>query len=137
MHQVIHEADRIISPERNIFARTLIAGWASIDANGHLANTGYLDLATDARVSFFTAHGFSPNDFRAMPIGAVIQQDQLEYFREIQLRQTVIVTFAALGMSSDASRFIFENEIRTEGGERSAIVRSTGGWLDLATRKLA
>jgi acyl-CoA thioester hydrolase len=137
MHQVILEPDRRVAARSGEFARPFVAGWASIDANGHLANTSYLDLAADARISFFAEHGFSPSDFRALSIGPVIQREQLEYFKEIHLHQTVIVTFAALGMSIDASRFIVENEIRTESGARSAIVRSTGGWLDLTTRQLA
>jgi acyl-CoA thioester hydrolase len=39
-------------------------------------------------------------------------------------------------MSADGARFVVENEIWSAGGERAAVVRSTGGWLDLRTRKL-
>ena len=107
-----------------------------MDFNGHLANTAYLDLAADVRVAFFAEHGFPPTEFRRLAIGPVVRRDELEYFREIDLQELVTVTYAALAMSPDAARFTLENEIFNAAGERAAIVRSTGGWLDLRARKL-
>ena len=118
------------------FSREFLAGWRTMDFNGHLANTAYLDLAADVRMAFFAEHGFSPVEFRRLAIGPVVRRDELEYFREIGLHETVTVTHAALAMSLDGARFTLENEIWTAGGERAAVVRSTGGWLDLRARKL-
>lgn len=118
------------------YAKTFLAGWATMDANGHMANTAYLNLAADARVAFFAEHGFAPVEFRRLGIGPVIRKDEVEYFREIALHETVTVTYALLAMSDDGSRFTVENEIWTESGERAALIRSMGGWLDLRTRKL-
>jgi len=39
------------------YARQFLAGWGTMDSNGHVANTAYLDLAADARVAFFAEHG--------------------------------------------------------------------------------
>jgi acyl-CoA thioester hydrolase len=118
------------------YAREFNAGWGSMDFNGHLANTAYLDLAADVRVAFFAEHGFPPSEFRRLGIGPVMKKDELEYFREVGLHDRVTVTYAALAMSADGSRFILENEIWNDRGERAATVRSTGGWLDLRQRKL-
>ena len=118
------------------FSREFLAGWRTMDFNGHLANTAYLDLAADVRMAFFAEHGFPPVEFRRLAIGPVVRRDELEYFREIGLHETVTVTHAALAMSPDGARFTLENEIWTAGGERAAVVRSTGGWLDLRARKL-
>ena len=107
-----------------------------MDFNGHLANTAYLDLAADVRVAFFAEHGFSPTEFRRLAIGPVVRKDEVEYFREVNLHETVTVTYAALAMSPDAARFTLENEFFNAAGERAAVVRSTGGWLDLGARKL-
>ena len=107
-----------------------------MDFNGHLANTAYLDLAADVRVAFFVDHGFPPTEFRRLAIGPVVRKDEVEYFREVSLHETVTVTYAALAMSPDAARFTLENEIFNAAGERAAVVRSTGGWLDLGARKL-
>jgi acyl-CoA thioester hydrolase len=107
-----------------------------MDFNGHMANRAYLDLAGDVRLSFLADHGFPPTEFRRLAIGPVIRKDELEYFREVGLHETVTVTYMALAMSADASRFVVENEIWTASGERAATIRSTGGWLDLRARKL-
>jgi acyl-CoA thioester hydrolase len=107
-----------------------------MDFNGHLANTAYLDLAADVRVAFFAEHGFPPTEFRRLAIGPVVRKDEVEYFREVHLHETVTVTYAALAMSPDGGRFTLQNEIFNAAGERAALVRSTGGWLDLRARKL-
>lgn len=118
------------------YAHQFFAGWGTMDINGHMANTAYLDLAADARMAFFAEHGFPPKYFRELGVGPVMRKDEVEYFREIGLSETVTVTHAVLAMSADGSRFVVENEIWTESGERAATVRSTGGWLDLKARKL-
>lgn len=123
-----------VFPDR--YVKTFLAGWGTMDFNGHLANTAYLDLAADVRMAFFAEHGFPPTEFRRLALGPVIRKDEVEYFREVGLHETVTVTYMALAMSADAARFVLENEIWSEAGERAASVRSTGGWLDLRARKL-
>lgn len=118
------------------FTKQFLAGWGAMDINGHLANTAYLDLAADARMAFFEAHGFSPSEFRRIGVGPVMRKDEIEYFREVELHEVVTVTCAAAAMSADASRYIIENEIRRATGMLAAKVRSTGGWLDLRARQL-
>src|SRR6478752_1506602 len=118
------------------YAREFLAGWRTMDFNGHMANTAYLDLAADVRMAFFAEHGFPPSEFRRLAIGPVVRKEELEYFREVGLHDTVTVTYAALAMSADGARFVIENEIWSASGERAATVRSTGGWLDLRARKL-
>jgi len=118
------------------YAKEFLAGWGAMDFNGHLANTAYLDLAADVRMSFFAENGFPPSEFRRLAVGPVMRKDEVEYFREVGLHDTVIVTYAALAMTPDGARFVLENEIWSAAGERAATVRSTGGWLDLRARKL-
>lgn len=124
------------SPSTGRYARELLAGWGTMDFNGHMANTAYLDLAADVRMAFFAEHGFPPAEFRRLAIGPVIRKDELEYFREINLHDAVTVTHTALALSPDGARFVLENEIWSARGERAATVRSTGGWLDLRARRL-
>jgi acyl-CoA thioester hydrolase len=118
------------------YAREFLAGWAAMDFNGHMANTAYLNLAADVRMAFFTEHGFPPSEFRRLALGPVMRKDELEYFREVALHESVTVTYALLAMSPDGSRFVAENEIWSAAGKRAAKVTSTGGWLDLRERKL-
>lgn len=125
-----------MTPYEGRYWKEFLAGWGTMDFNGHLANTAYLDLAADVRMAFFAEHGFPPNEFGRLAIGPVMRKDEIEYFREVGLHDKVIVTYAALAMSPDGSRFKLENEIWSTAGERCATVRSTGGWLDLRARKL-
>ena len=118
------------------YSKEFLAGWGAMDFNGHLANTAYLDLAADVRMAFFAEHGFPPSEFRRLALGPVVRKDELEYYREVGLHETVTVTYAALAMSPDGARFVLENEIWSAAGKRAATVRSTGGWLDLRARKL-
>ena len=118
------------------YAKEFLAGWGTMDFNGHMGNTAYLNLAADVRMAFFADHGFPPGEFRKLAIGPVVKKEEIEYFREIALHETVTVTYAVLAMSADGARFTIENEIWSANGERAAIVRSTGGWLDLRARKL-
>jgi len=107
-----------------------------MDFNGHMANSAYLNLAADVRMAFFAEHGFPPSEFRRLARGPVMRKDELEYFREVGLHETVTVTYAVLALSPDAARFVVENEIWSAAGARAASVKSTGGWLDLRERKL-
>ena len=118
------------------YAKEFLAGWGTMDSNGHMANTAYLDLAADVRMAFFAEHGFPPAEFRRLAIGPVVRKDEVEYFREVGLHDTVTVTYAVAAMSPDGARFVIENEIWSATGKRAATVRSTGGWLDLRARKL-
>ncbi len=87
------------------YAREFHAGWGTMDFNGHMANTAYLDLAADVRMAFFSEHGFPPAEFRRIGVGPVMQKDELEYFHEVALFETVTVTYAVLAMSPDGARF--------------------------------
>src|SRR2546429_9606601 len=87
-------------------------------------------------MAFFAEHGFPPSECRRLALGPVIRKEELEYFREVGLHDSVTVTYALLALSADGARFVVENEIWSAAGERAATVRSTGGWLDLPARKL-
>lgn len=115
---------------------TMIAGWGDMDFNSHMRNTAYLDKSADARMLFFARHGFSAEEFGRRRLGPVVRRDELDYFREIGLMETIEVDLTIAGLSEDGSRFRLRNEFRRADGKPSARVTSTGGWLDLAARKL-
>ena len=107
-----------------------------MDLNGHMRNTAYLDMSADVRMMYFDEHDFSMREFERPQIGPVVMKDELEYFRELRLLEPVTVTLAIAGLSEDASRFIIRNEFFRNDEKQAARVNSTGGWLDLAARKL-
>ena len=118
------------------FAISTIAGWADMDANAHMANFAYLNKCVDARMGFFKQHGFPVAEFAKRRIGPVVRRDELEYHREIGLLEPITVTLELAGMAPDGSRFRLVNEIRKDDGKLAARIRSEGGWMDLAARKL-
>jgi acyl-CoA thioester hydrolase len=119
-----------------MYKKILQAGWGDMDFNGHMGNRAYLDKAADVRVMFFAEHGFPASEFARLRIGPVIQKDELEYFREVNLLEEITVTYEGAGLSEDGSRFIVRNEFFRADGKLIARVTSTGGWLDLSARKL-
>ena len=118
------------------FSISSVAGWADMDANAHMANTAYLSKCVDARMEFFRQCGFPLTEFAKRQIGPVVRRDEIEYFREIALMESITITLALAGMAPDGTRFRLVNEIRTGDGKLAARVKSEGGWLDLAARKL-
>lgn len=119
-----------------MYEKVLHAGWAEMDFNGHMRNTAYLDKSGDVRMMFFADHGFPSSEFSRLQLGPVIMKDEVEYFRELKLLDTMRITLQQAGASADGSRFMIRNEFFRADGKRSATVNSLGGWLDLRARKL-
>jgi acyl-CoA thioester hydrolase len=88
------------------------------------------------RMTYFAENGFTADDMLRMKIGPVVMKDEIEYFREVRLLQEIRVGLALAGLAPDGSRFILRNDFAHLDGQRCAVVASTGGWLDLNTRKL-
>jgi acyl-CoA thioester hydrolase len=121
----------------DLFTRRFHVRWGDMDFNGHMRNTAYLDLCGDVRMMYFQEHGFSMREFERLRMGPVITRDDLEYFREMRLLENLDVSLALAGLSEDGSRFRIRNEFSRDDHKAVARVTSTGGWLDLTTRRLA
>ena len=119
-----------------MYTKTLYASWADMDFNSHMANTAYLGKAADVRQIYLGEHGFPMEEFLRLRVGPVVMKDELEYFSEVKLQETITVTLALAGHALDGSRFLFRNEIFRLDGKLSARVTSAGGWLNLAERRL-
>jgi acyl-CoA thioester hydrolase len=123
-----------VRPER--WATEAAVRWSDLDANGHLRNTAYSDLATDARLAFFAEHGFALQRLRELGVGPVILAERLTYRREVRMGEELTVDFAVAALSPDASRGTVEHAIRKRSGETAAVVAVDAGWLSLERRKL-
>ncbi len=118
------------------FKKSFTVRWTDMDFNAHMRNTAYLDLAVELRMMFFQERGFSLHEFERLRVGPVVMRDEVEYFRELRLLQTVTVSLSLAGLSGDASRMRLRNEFFRDDGALVARITSTGGWLDLSARKL-
>ena len=119
-----------------MYQKTLYVGWGDIDANSHMASTAYLNKCVDVRMMLFAENGFPASEWVRLKIGPVAMRDELEYFKEVGLLQEIHVTCALAGLSTDGSRWMVRQEILRTDGSVCARVTSTGGWLDMMTRKL-
>lgn len=119
-----------------MFEKTLYAGWGDMDFNSHMRNTAFLDKSGDVRMMFFAENGFPMAEFMRLKVGPVIMKDEIEYQKEVGLLQALRVTLAVAGLADDGSRFFMRNEFFRPDGKLCAQVTSTGGWLDLAARRL-
>jgi acyl-CoA thioester hydrolase len=118
------------------FERIFHVRWGDMDFNAHMKNTAYLDISGDVRMMYFVEHGFSMSEFERLKIGPVVMRDELEYFREMRLLESIRVNLLVAGVSPDASRYRFRNEFFRDNGKIVARVTSTGGWLGLVERRL-
>ena len=119
-----------------MYSKLLHVGWRDVDANGHMRNTAYLDLAADTRMFYFAENGFPSREFARLGVGPVIRQDTIEYRREFRMLDRIEVTHALEGLSPDAARFTIINEFVRPDRQVAARVVSSGGWLDLQAREL-
>jgi len=119
------------------FVLKTFARWSDMDQNAHLANSAFLDIAVDARMSWFRDCGFEPGEFARRKIGPVVRRDEIEYFREVRMLDPLSVTLELAGMAQNGSRFRLANDFLNDAGQLCARLRTEGGWLDLATRRLA
>jgi acyl-CoA thioester hydrolase len=119
-----------------IFQTCFRAGWRAMDANGHMANTAYLDFAADTRFRFFEANGFTARDFERTRIGPVVMRDATDYRAEILLQEEFSVTFELMGLSEDGSRFRLRNTFLKSDGRVAAVVITDAGWWSLDKRRL-
>jgi len=101
-----------------------------------MRNTAFLDRAADVRMMFFAESGFEMKAFAERRLGPVIARDEVAYHREVGLLQSITVTLVLAGLATDGSRFLLRNDVIDAKGRLCARIDSTGGWLDLAARKL-
>ena len=120
----------------NLYTQPYTVRWSDLDANGHMKNTAYVECAMQVRLAFFAAHGFPFTEFEKQQFGPVIFREEMTYFKEIHMLETIRTTFHCSKLSDDAGRFTVVNMIFKAGDVKAAEMISDGAWFDLRTRKL-
>ena len=119
-----------------IFERMIQIGWGDMDGNGHMRNSAYLDAASNVRMMYFMAHGFSAAELARLGVGPITLKDVLEYRRELHLLDEVTVTLETAGRSEDGSRYRLRNAFYCPDGKLAATLTTDGAWLDLERRRI-
>ena len=118
------------------FRRPFHLRWSDADANGHVRHTVYPELGAEARLAWLAEAGFDWGRFQEMGLGPVLLREEIEYRREVGLGEQVEVDLEVLALSPDGGRWTIRHTVSRASGEVAARVVVTGGWLDLAKRKL-
>lgn len=118
------------------FMLKTFARWSDVDQNAHVANSAFLDMAVDARMTWFRSEGFDPAEFARRRVGPVVRRDEIEYFREVHLLEKISVSLELAGMAENGSRFRMSSDFLNAEDTLCARLRTEGGWLDLAARRL-
>ncbi len=106
-----------------------------MDANAHMANSSYLDYATNTRTHFFSQNDFKVSRFASERIGPVVTRDELVCHKELRLLDEFRVDLEVAGLSQDGVRFRLRNIFRNVADEVSEFVTSDGVCFDLEKRK--
>lgn len=111
--------------------------WSDVDANGHLANSAYINFMSHTRVGFFEDKELPLEMLYNIGIGPIIFSEQIYYFKESFLSETISVSLSVAGLSEDYRFFKFEHNFYNKDGIHLANCDVIGSWIDLKTRKLA
>ena len=117
------------------FTHEYRAQWRDMDFNQHMANSAFLDYASNTRILFFDSVGFTARTFAELRIGPVVLDDRLVYRREVRLLESFTVDFQTVALSPDGRRFKVRNRFTTAAQGLCATVDSVGLWFDLAERR--
>ena len=110
--------------------------WSDVDANGHLANSAYLNFMSHTRVGFLNQNGFSLRELVKYGIGPVVFSEQIHYFKESFLEEKIVVSLEVSGLSENGTFFKFEHNFYNLKGKHLATCDITGAWIDLKSRSL-
>jgi acyl-CoA thioester hydrolase len=110
--------------------------WSQIDANMHLRHSAYADFAAQARIAMLDSTGFDARFLMKNKLGPILFREELIYFREIGLNDSVSVTCTMIKCRKDGSRWSFTQDIFRKDGVKAATVNTDGAWIDTEKRKL-
>ena len=118
------------------FSVTFEVRWSDLDANRHVRNTIFSELATHTRFRFLDISGFPDSEFGVRRIGPVMFREDVRYRRELLLGDTVTVNLRAAGLSEDGSHWRVYQEVWRSDGREAANLTIDGAWIHLDTRRL-
>ncbi|NET72039.1 MAG: thioesterase [Sphaerospermopsis sp. SIO1G2] len=110
--------------------------WSELDPNYHVRHTQFSNYASETRIAFFVNCGLMPNYLQEHNIGPILFHEEIFYYNEVTLGDTVTVNCLVTATSENASKVKIRNEIFSTSGKKAAMVNSTTMWLDLTNRKI-
>jgi acyl-CoA thioester hydrolase len=118
----------------DVFSRDYLAQWGDMDFNQHMANSAFLDYASNTRMLFLESQGVTVGTLMERQIGPVTIEDTITYRREIRMLERFTVDYRIVAHRPDFRRARIRNAISTDAGA-CATVETTVVWVDLAERR--
>lgn len=109
--------------------------WNDLDANRHLANSSYIQYATQTRMAFMQKHRLGLAELNRWGIGSVILHESVSFFNEVYLNQELVVGLELAGFSEDGGVYEFEHRFYLPNGIHCATSQVLGVWIDTMLRK--
>lgn len=110
--------------------------WSDLDANMHLANSGYTNFMSHTRMAFFSENGFDLKTLTEHHMSPVVFYEHMYYFKEVFMEQPLKVSLEVSGLSEDGMFFKFIHNFYNHKGENIAHCEMLGAWIDFKSRKL-
>jgi acyl-CoA thioester hydrolase len=109
--------------------------WADLDANGHVNYAAYIDATADLRYRYFTEHGFPPEKFSELGVGAIYTSIQAKFLREVLFGEAVTINYTLAGLSSSGTRWKVHHDVLKANGKKAVVIELEGTILHLTTRR--
>lgn len=119
-----------------VFKEHFDVRWSDLDANRHVRNTIFSEIATHTRFRLLEAHGFSQERFESLRFGPVMFREEIRYRRELRFAEKATVSVLFAGLSEDGSQWRVHQEVTREDGKQAALLAIDGAWIHLESRKL-
>jgi acyl-CoA thioester hydrolase len=94
----------------------------------------YTDLAIDAQFKLLDRIGYSTVGLSELGYGPVVLRQESRYYNEVRFGDLVVDTLSLAGLSEDGSRWILRHDFIRSDGEKAAMLKVEGTWIDLQTR---
>ncbi|MCU0323734.1 MAG: acyl-CoA thioesterase [Spirosomaceae bacterium] len=119
------------------FSKIYEIGWNHLDANAHVKNSAYAEFGDDVRIAFWQMCGVSPLLMHELGIGPILFDSYIQFFRELQLGETIVVDLALENFSEDFRKWkIIQHIFKQDGLILAAKITLNGSFMDLKTRKV-
>lgn len=105
-----------------------------LDSFGHVNNATYLQLYEEARWQIITENGYSYPKIQELQIGPTILNVNLEFKREIRLRQKITIESQAMEYSGKTGDFL--QEMKDEEGRVCSRAVFKIALFDMSRRRL-
>lgn len=119
-----------------VFEEHFSIRWADLDANRHVRNTIFSELATHTRFRILESQGFAQQDFERLRFGPVMFREDVRYRRELVFGERVSVNLTVAGLSSDGSRWRVRQDVSRADKKQAASLTIDGAWIHLESRTL-